>query len=200
MLLRLIASGCLLFASIAEASPITYSDRDAFKLVLKDVVVYDFSGVEPVFDSTFLNWDLIYPGMTAHVDASDPRPASAITGTLEVQQHAVTLEFDIARFAFGFDVIEFTNPFTVSAAGHNFTVGGPGFWGVIFDKGMTSDRVSLLPWSPEPPTHETVGAPVTIDNLTTTRVPEPSTLVLFGTACACTALRRRFLKEPARQE
>ncbi len=178
-----------------QAAPITYTDRTAFELALGQIEIFDFSNPTVTIEAAIGMDRLSYDGLTVFVDrASGQTTIDAVRhGKIANPTHAVQLAFSSPRSAFGFDVNE-VGDFRIGARGldggweslGSFEVGHSGFFGVIFSSQIAG--ATIFPWDANG--HY---AKVTVDNMTTNRipVPEPAYLWLFSVVAAGLIGRRR---------
>ena len=205
-------------ATIAEAAPIVFTNRDAFNVVAQPNSFEDFGG--PLSPCTFQpGCELSYSGITFRFDNATPpySPLSppASLGAIKVGPiFVVSAHFDPTT-AIGFDVGLFGSVFgltvfplgcgsgcevgavlqpdgsVVFGTGHTLTQ--PGFIGFTSTGGTFFNGLLLAPTLGNPATG-TPGSIVTVDNmsLSSVSVPEPSTLLLFAVGGSALLGGRRY--------
>jgi len=188
--------------SKAEAATIIFTDRAAFTAavqpnatILFDVpgtVHCDFAqGCPPflIFDDGLFRFKEDFVFFMAS-GASGPNEGSldylsigsfspGISGTL------------VPSLAVGFDISPRGGTVTVATVGGTFfTIEAPQFLGFQFDEPITQ-----LAWFLAPPGQGLSGKTAIVDNIVLKTVPEPSMLLLFGSAAAMLFAHRRRVKE-----
>jgi energy-converting hydrogenase Eha subunit A len=184
----LLLVACLLAPSAAHAAPITFTDRTSFEAAVGTLSLTTFDNPHTtVFNSQAGTIEHYYPDVTVIYDS----PEIGLPDRVGDFSHLVTLLFPTPVVAFGFDVTTLTsvNPFmTWHTANASFTSDlASGFIGVAFEQPITG--ISLSPF------RQSGGeAPFELDNLSVSKVAEPSTLSLF--ALATVLLVRRCRRSP----
>jgi hypothetical protein len=177
--------------SVAHGTPLLYTDRAAFESAIGPTTVYDFGPVTPVFNPNTSTSDLVYDGMKAMIDSAEGGEAinAVNTGTLRANNYAFVLRFTTPRSAFGFDVVQTTGaPFMLGIPEYIIVAGLSGFVGITLDTPVSG--LVVFPWT-YPGDGSVARSPVTIDNVTVKRVPEPATRLLMALGTTMLYRRRR---------
>jgi hypothetical protein len=174
-----------------EAASITFTNRALFESTLGSFTIDTLTGItagshplEVRLDYTITS--VAVWGCTSVSDTScyDPAPGFTVP-FLYVYPHGTTFAFDAPVTGFGFDYYAYNGALPVLEGFTNPAASG--FFGIISDTPLSSVFLDVA--------HNF--SPIIIDNITyadAPAVPEPSTVVLLGTALAAVAARRRFTR------
>jgi hypothetical protein len=196
--LLVIAVLAALVPKSVEASPLIFTDRATF------LNVHAALGLPPLAYETFdtNGWSFVIPGLndpcirdlnglTIHADCHQVGAFQAGPGIFDQHDFTTSAVFDEPQTSLGFDYTvsppcSLPLPLPCTATGvvefglsnASFFLSGSGFLGII----DLSQPILRMGTSHLPP--EIADGVLAMDNLLLTRVPEPSTMLLFGSAFA----------------
>jgi hypothetical protein len=200
---RLLKVGCaalLLTAfgttSKIEASPIIFTDRDAFNLAaepgspltITDVVLT--TGPIRVTYGNMLTVEFDREGLT-HSNCT-PNPLARTCGSIPFGGGSLGASFTSVQpfvtpiVAVGYEVVG-----TFEIFGQVIHAATPEFIGFLFDEPTTTLPLPQFVYTPDPTQTLPLQLPFNVQNVVVTALPEPATFVLFGTAAAACLVRRR---------
>jgi hypothetical protein len=183
-------------ASKVEAAPIVFTDRDAFNLAAEpgapltiSDVIFGPAGIQVtygdmlpvVFDSEGLMQSNCHPNPLSSTCTSIP-----FGGGLFGAAFTSVQPFLVPITAVGFEVVG-----TFEFFGQVVQAATPQFYGFMFEGPTTNLPLPGFAYTPDPEGHLPHQLPFNVQNIVVRAVPEPATLLLFGSAAALLLARHR---------
>jgi hypothetical protein len=200
---RLLKVGCAMLlltafgtASRIEAAPIIFTDRDAFNLAAEPgapLTITDVTLSTGLIHVTYGNMlPVVFDSEGLMHSNCTPNPLAKTCGSIPFGGGSLGASFtSVEPFVSPIKAVGYEVVGTFELFGRVIHATTPEFIGFVFDEPTTTMPLPQFVYIPDPMQPLPLQAPFNIQNVVVTALPEPATLLMFGSAAAVCLVRRR---------